>query len=140
VGADLPFSISLATTHLDRLEHGLAQTLLGACGTILASRSSYTDAQTFYRYFGEITMKEREFAAMDWNELAVKPWTGRSYWSKFEVFPHAQFARFWKAESIIARSLNRYGTPRSKVERAIRTWYRRSLPEDKRSSSPRKHR
>jgi hypothetical protein len=138
VGADSPFSIALATTHLDRLAPSLAQTLLGACGTILASRSSYTDAQTFYKYFGEIRMKEREFAAMDWNELAVKPWTGRPYWSKFEVFPHAQFAQFWKADSIIARSLDRYGTPRSKVERAIRAWYRQSLPEDKRSPSPRK--
>ena len=72
-------------------------------------------------------MKEREFVSMQWNELAVKLPVGRPYWSKIDVFPHQQFARFGKTRSIIARSLDRYGTPRAKVERKIRAWQRRWL-------------
>ena len=140
VGSDSPFSIALATTHLDRLEPGLERALMSACGTMLASRSSYADAQTFYKHFGEITMKEREFAAMGWNEFAVKASAGRPYWDTFKVFPYDQFTRYWKSESIIARSLDRYGTPRSKVERAIRAWYRRSLADEEPPPSPRKRR
>jgi hypothetical protein len=136
VGADSPFSVALATTHLDRLEQGLERALMSACGTMLASRSSYADAQTFYKHFGELTMKEREFASMGWNELAVKPWSGRPYWSTFDIFPHMQFARFGKTESIIARSLDRYGTPRAKVERAIRAWQRRWLAREHKSPAP----
>ena len=78
VGSDSPFSVALATTHLDRLETSLERTLLSACGTMLASRSSYADAETFYKHFGELRMKEREFVGMAWNDLAVKPWAGRT--------------------------------------------------------------
>lgn len=123
-GADAPLSVALATSHLDRLEKGLERTLLAASGAVLASRSSYADAQTFYKHFGSLGMKEREFASLRWNELAVKLETGEPYWSELQRFPEEQFARFGKAGSIIRRSQDRYGTPRSRVERDIRAWHR----------------
>jgi hypothetical protein len=141
VGSDSPFSVALATTHLDRLETSLERTLLSACGTMLASRSSYADAETFYKHFGELRMKEREFVGMGWNELAVKPWAGRPYWSKLTRFPHEQFSQWGKAGSIIARSIDRYGTPRSKVERAMSAWSRQWLSGERPSPArmPRGH-
>jgi hypothetical protein len=124
VGEGSPFSVALATTHLDRLEESLERTLMNACGTLIASRSSYADAETFYKHFGDLRMKEREFADMGLNSLAVKTWAGQTYWDNFTRYPHQQFSRFDKARSILARSLDRYGTPREKVERRIARWMR----------------
>jgi hypothetical protein len=135
VGADSPYSIALATTHLDRLDIDLERALLSACRNLLASRSSYKDAETFSKHFGDLRMKEREFADMGWNQLAVKPWAGRAQWDTFAVFPHQQFAQFGKAGAIIARSLDRYGTPRGKVERKLSAW-RRHLAEAAPSPAP----
>lgn len=141
IGAESTFSMALATTHLDRLQNDLEHSLMSASGTILASRSSYADAEKFYKHFGELRMKEREFVDLDWNQLAVKPWEGRPYWSTFNLFPHDQFAKYGKAHAIIARSLNRYGTPRAKIERKISAWQRRWLTGQPQSPSPfkRKH-
>jgi hypothetical protein len=136
VGEESPFSVVLATTHLDRLKEGLDRSLLSACRTLLASRSSYADAATFYKHFGELRMKEREFVGMEWNDLAVKPWAGRPHWSKFTVFPHQQFARFGYADGIMARSRDRYGTPRPRVERNLSRWRRRLLAEKPLSPTP----
>jgi hypothetical protein len=124
VGEESPFSVALATTHLDRLEKDVERALLSACGTVIASRSSYADAKTFFNHFGDLRMKEREFVDMSWNRLAVKAWAGRAYWDTMTLFPHEQFAQFGKAHSIIARSLDQYGTPRAKVERKIAAWMR----------------
>ena len=124
VGEESPFSVALATTHLDRLEQSLERALLSACGTLIASRSSYADAETFFKHFGDLRMKEREFVDMGLNSLAVKTWSGQTYWDKFRRYPHQQFPKFGKACSIIARSLDRYGTPRAKVERRIAAWMR----------------
>jgi hypothetical protein len=135
VGEDSPFSVALATTHLDRLEDRVERALLSACGTILASRSSYADAQTLYKHFGDLRMKEREFVDMRWNKLAVKSWAGSAYWDSFTRFPHEQFPQYGKAQSIIARSLDRYGTPRAKVERRIAHWTR-GLAEKPPSPAP----
>jgi hypothetical protein len=135
VGADAPYTVALATTHLDRLDADLERTLMNACGTLIASRSSYADAETFYKHFGDLRMKEREFADLGWNELAIKPWAGRAHWDSFEIFPHQQFAQFTKAPSIIARSLDRYGTPRAKVERRLSAW-RRHLADEAAASAP----
>jgi len=135
VGDESPFTVALATTHLDRLEPGLEAALLSACRTMLASRSSYVDAETFYKHFGDLRMKEREFAAMEWDELAVKPWVGRPFWSTMTHFPHKQFTQYGKARAIIARSLDRYGTPRAKVERKLSAW-RRRLASEQRSPTP----
>jgi hypothetical protein len=119
-----PFSVALATTHLDRLEESLERALMNACGTLSASRRSYADAETFYKHFGDLRMKEREFADMGLNSLAVKTWSGQTYWDHFTRYPHDQFVQYGKARSIIARSLDRYGTPRAKVERRIARWMR----------------
>jgi hypothetical protein len=124
-GAETSVSVALATTHLSRLESRLEQALMSACGAILASRSSYVDAEAMYKHFGELRMKEREFVSMGWNELAVKLPTGRPYWTTVDVFPHQQFAHYGKALSVISRSLDRFGTPRTKVERKIRAWQHR---------------
>jgi hypothetical protein len=116
--------VALATTHLDRLESGLERALLSACGTLIASRSSYADAETFYKHFGDLRMKEREFADMELTGLAVKTWSGQTFWDHLTRYPHQQFPQWHKANSIIARSLDRYGTPRAKVERRIARWMR----------------
>jgi hypothetical protein len=137
MGAESPFSVALATTHLDRLDQSLEWALLSACGTMLASRSSYADAKKFHAHFGDLRMKEREFVDMEWNKLAVKPWAGRAHWDTFAVFPHEQFAQYGKAGAIIARSLDRYGTPRAKVERKLSAW-RRHLAEASASPAPRR--
>ena len=135
VSEESPFSVAIATTHLDRIEEHVERALLSACGTLIVSRSSYADAKKFYNHFGDLRMKEREFVDMKWNDLAVKPWAGRSHWSTFTHFPHEQFAQFGKARSIIARSLDQYGTPRAKVERRIAGWMRR-LSEKPESPPP----
>jgi hypothetical protein len=135
VGEASPFSVAVATTHLDRLEASLERTLMNACGTLIASRSSYADAETFYKHFGDLRMKEREFADMELNSLAVKTWSGQTYWDTFTRYPHEQFPTFGKAPSIIARSLDRYGTPRAKVERRIASWMR-GLAEKAPSPAP----
>jgi hypothetical protein len=135
VGADSPYTVALATTHLDRLDDDLERTLMNACGTMIASRSSYADAETFYKHFGDLRMKEREFADLEWNQLAIKPWAGRAHWNRFDTFPYHQFAQCNKAPSIIARSLDRYGEPRAKVERRLSAW-RRHLAEETAQSSP----
>jgi hypothetical protein len=135
VGEESPFSIALATTHLDRLEESEERALMSACGTLIASRSSYADAKKFYNHFGDLRMKEREFVDMEWNKLAVKSWAGRADWDTFTRYPHHQFPQFGKAHSIIARSLNRYGTPRAKVERRIASWMR-ELSEKPQSPPP----
>jgi len=124
VGEASPFSVALATSHLDRLEERLERALLSACGTLIASRSSYADAETFYKHFGDLRMKEREFVDMTLNSLAVKTWSGQTFWDTFKRYPHQQFPKFGKTSSIIARSLDRYGTPRGKVERRIARWMR----------------
>jgi hypothetical protein len=124
VGEESPFSVALATTHLDRLEKEVERALLSACGTVIASRSSYADAKTFHNHLGDLRMKEREFVDMRWNKLAVKSWAGSAYWDSFTRFPHDQFPQYGKAASIISRSLDRYGTPRAKVERRIAAWTR----------------
>jgi hypothetical protein len=128
-GGASALSVALAVSHLDRLDKGLERTLLSACDTILASRSSYADAQTFYKHFGSLGMKEREFASLEWNELAIKLAAGEPYWSRMQRFPHEQFASFGKAASIIRRSQDQYGTPRAKVERAIRAWQQQWKPQ-----------
>jgi hypothetical protein len=69
-------------------------------------------------------MKEREFTGMTLNSLAVKTWSGQTYWDTFKRYPHQQFPRFNKDRAIIARSLDQYGTPRGKVERRIARWMR----------------
>jgi hypothetical protein len=135
VGADSPYTVALATTHLDRLDDDLERTLMNACGTMIASRSSYADAETFYKHFGDLRMKEREFADLEWNQLAIKPWAGRAHWDRFDTFPYHQFAPCNKAPSIIARSLDRYGEPRAKVERRLSAW-RRHLADEAAQSLP----
>ena len=135
VGEASPFSVALATTHLDRLEQSLERALMSACGSLIASRSSYSDAETFYKHFGDLRMKEREFTGMTLNSLAVKTWSGQTYWDTFERYPHKQFPRFNTSGSIIARSLNRYGTPRGKVERRIAHWMR-GLADKPQSPAP----
>ena len=137
VGDESPFTVGLATAYLDRLEPTLELALLSACGTMIASRSSYADAQTFFKHFGQLRMKEREFADLGWNDLAVKPWVGRPFWSTFTRFPQEQFAEYGKAPAIIARSLDRYGTPRAKVERKLSAW-RRHLADASPSLAPRR--
>ena len=83
------------------------------------------DAKRFHGHFGSLKMKEREFVDLGWNQLAVKLESGEPYWSSVERFPEEQFARYGKEGSVIRRSLDRYGTPRSKVERKIRSWQKR---------------
>jgi hypothetical protein len=128
--AHSPFSVALATTHMDRLDQGLERALMGTCGTILASRSSYADAERFHEHFGSLKMKEREFVDMAAGELAVKLPEGEPFWSEFEVRPDQQFMRFGRARSIVNRSLDRYGAPRAKVQREIKGWARKWLVED----------
>ena len=52
------------------------------------------------------------------------------------MFPHEQFARFGYADGIMARSRDRYGTPRSRVERNLSAWRRRLLAEKPPSPTP----
>jgi hypothetical protein len=69
-------------------------------------------------------MKEREFASLQWNEMAVKLESGDPYWTELRRFPEEQFARYGRAASCIRRTQDQYGTPRAKVERNIRAWHR----------------
>ena len=126
VGEESPFSVALATTHLDRLEESLgAGAPQRLWYMLIASRSSYADAKTFYNHFGDLRMKEREFVGYGMEPLGGEA-LGRTahVGDTFTHFPHQQFAQFGKAHSIIARSLDRYGTPRAKVERRIAAWMR----------------
>jgi hypothetical protein len=96
----------------------------------MASRSSYADAERFHEHFGSLKMKEREFVDLGAGELAVKLPDGEPYWSELGLRPREQFARYGKTRSIINRSLDRYGTPKAKVERAIRAWCSRWLIDE----------
>ena len=125
--AETPFSVALATSHMDRLENGLERALMGSCGTIMASRSSYADAERFHEHFGSIKMKEREFVDLGAGQLAVKLPEGEPYWSELALRPEEQFVRYGKSRAIIARSLDRFGAPRAKVERKIKAWAKRWL-------------
>ena len=125
-----PFSVALATTHMDRLDIALERSLMGSVGSIIASRSSYADAERFHEHFGSLKMKEREFVDMAVGELAVKLPEGEPYWSELALRPEEQFARYGKARSIINRSLDRFGSPRAKVQRPIKAWAREWLAED----------
>jgi hypothetical protein len=127
--AHSPFSVALATTHMDRLDRSLERSLMGSCGAIMASRSSYADAERFHEHFGSLKMKEREFVDMAVGELAVKLPEGEPFWSELTLRPEEQFMRFGKTRSIINRSLDRYGSPRAKVERNIKSWARKWLTE-----------
>ena len=125
--SNAPFSIAMATSHLDRLNQGLQRTLMASCEAIIASRSSYADAERFHEHFGSLKMKEREFVGLAEGELAVKLSYGEPYWSSFNSLPHDLFHPYGKARSIINRSLNQHGTKRNKVEREIRAWSKKWL-------------
>jgi hypothetical protein len=131
IGASIsPFAVALATSHMDRLERSLERALMGSCGAIMASRSSYADAERFHEHFGSLKMKEREFVDLGAGQLAVKLPDGEPYWSELGLRPGEQFARYGKTRSIINRSLDRYGTPKAKVERTIRAWCSRWLIDE----------
>jgi hypothetical protein len=115
-------SLTLAHQYIDQLTEPVRRAVFGNVGTIISFRVGERDAHVLAREFGN-TYGAEHFTDLGNHEICVKllqhgderePFTGTT-------FP-PQWKRHGRTETIIARSRERYTTPRAVVEEKIGRW------------------
>jgi hypothetical protein len=113
----------LSHQYIEQLSPEIRASVLGNAGTMISFRVGESDAQVLAREFGG---SPSQFTGLSNREILVKtivdgeqiePFRARTVLSEAE--------RYNRRETIIRLSRERYGTPRSTVERRIERWMER---------------
>lgn len=116
--------LGLSHQYVDQLSLPVRQAVFGNVGTLVAFRVGHTDAEVLGREFGE------EFAAqqlvdLDRFELVVKLLEDGTNKTPFRAWSRPPLARYHgRRERLIARSRERFATPRAVVEEKLERWLR----------------
>lgn len=115
-------NLTLGCQHTTQLLPEVRDAVLGNCGTLISFRVSEKDAQIFSREFGGVYPAE-QFTDLANFEVLVKALDGGRHPEPFRGKTLPPAGKFHgRRENLIARSRQRYATPRKIVEDRIRRW------------------
>ena len=116
-------SLTLAHQYIDQLTEPVRRAVFGNVGTIISFRIGERDAAVLAREFGN-TYSAQHFTDLGNHKICVKLLL--QYGEEREPFTGTTFPPQWKrhgrGKTIIARSRERYTTPRRLVEEKIGRW------------------
>lgn len=117
--------LTLAHQYLDQLPEGVAEAVLGNCGTFVAFRVGETDAAVLSREFGG-HFDPSLYSTLDNHHVCVKLLASGRYGDAFlgKTLPPLD-THYGRGENVIRRSRQRYAAPRAAVEDRIHRWLRR---------------
>lgn len=115
-------SLVLSHQYIDQLPLPIRQAVFGNVGTLIAFRLGYTDAEVMEKEFGK-TIPASSLADLNRYEAAVKlleDGTNREPFRAKMLPPLG--SRVGRKDKLIARSRERFATPRAKIEDKLRRW------------------
>jgi hypothetical protein len=115
-------AVTVSNQHLGQLRLDVRDAIMGNCGTIISFRVGESDAAILEREFGD-NYPAHQFTDLANYEVLVKLLDGGRYRQPFRGKTLPPSGRFiGRGVNIIARSRQRYATPRAAVEEKMRRW------------------
>lgn len=121
--------LTLAHQYIDQLSLPVRQAVFGNVGTLIAFRIGHADAELMEKEFGR-TFPASELAELDRYEAVVKLLRDGTNLTPFRatMLPPLE-NRFGRKEKLIARSRERFATPRAVVEEKLNRWMGSMCPK-----------
>jgi energy-coupling factor transporter ATP-binding protein EcfA2 len=114
--------LTLAHQYIDQLSLPIRQAVFGNVGTLIVFRIGYADAETVEKEFGR-TFPASAFADLERHEIVVKLLQDGANREPFRAKTLAPLEnRIGRREKLIARSRERFATPRKVVEQKLNAW------------------
>jgi len=118
------YRLNLTISHqfIDQVPLPVRQAVFGNVGTLMAFRVGNTDAEPLAREFGEV-FRPNQFVDLDRYEALLKPMVDGVTREPFRVrtMPPIQH-RVGRRQKLIARSREKYATPRRIIEDKLNRW------------------
>jgi hypothetical protein len=126
--------LTLSHQYIDRLSLPVRQAVFGNVGTLIAFRIGHADAEVIEKEFGG-TFPASMLADLDRYEAVVKLLTEGVNQEPFRarMLPPLE-NRIGRKDKLIARSRERFATPRAVVEEKLKRWAGSNHDRDRRSS------
>lgn len=114
--------LTLSHQYIDQLSLPIRQAVFGNVGTLIAFRIGNTDAEVMAKEFGN-TVSANALADLDRYEAVVKLLESGANVEPFRAkMPPPLENRIGRKTKLIARSRERFATPRVKIEEKLKSW------------------
>jgi len=120
--------LTLSHQYLDQLREEIKNAVLGNAGTIIAFRISPKDAEVLT---DDLMFSRSHLARLNNRHISVKLLDGGEYGETFMGMTYPPTAkRYGHRDKLIARSREKYGRPRARVEEKIARWWKQEEGEE----------
>jgi hypothetical protein len=121
--------LTLSHQYIDQLSLPVRQAVFGNVGTLVAFRVGHADAEVLRDEFGH-EFAEQQLVDLDRFELVVKLLENGTNRQPFRALSLAPLEnRVGRRDKLIARSRERFATPRKEVEEKLERWLQAERPE-----------